>query len=273
MMTRTATLMLAIFAAACGSSSSPANTPTGPSTQQPPPAQTRILAITGSLTFGQVFVGASRDLTITLANSGTATLTVRGLSITGGLANHFFTSWTSGTIGPGGSQVITITFAPESGGSFSGTITIDADHTSGTNTIPVTATALFNAAGTWRGNYVVERCDGTGSVQDLLCSTQRGVFPPGSLLPIRLSFSQNGASLAGTVEFGQVTGPVSGVIGNDGTITLQGTATSGTLTAAISTWSTRVSGNSMAGTVTYNVTVSGTPGIGVLVARLSGVSR
>jgi len=270
---KSAVLLLTIASVACGKNSPTAPTTTTPPTTTAPPVQTRVIAVTGSLTFGQVFVGAERELTMTITNSGTATLTVRGLSVTGGLADHLFASWSSGTIAAGASQAVVVRFAPRAGGTFSGTVIVEADHTSGTNTLAISATALFNAAGTWTGSYIVDRCEGTGSVQDLLCSTQRGVFPPGSVLPIRITLTQNGSSLSGTVSFGQVTGPVSGVISADGVLTLQGTATATVLSATISTWSTRVSGNGMTGNVTYNVTMSTAPGVGVLGARLSNVTR
>jgi len=145
-----------------------------------------------------------------------------------------------------------VEFSPTSAGNFNGVVTVNGDQTSGSNTIAISGTAPDTSiAGTWTGTYVVERRDGTGSVQDIFCSANRGVYPVGTSLPLRLDQTQNGTSVSGTASFGQVRGPVSGNI-TAGTLTLQGTATSGQLSVTISAWSTRAQGASMTGNVTYN---------------------
>jgi hypothetical protein len=168
---------------------------------------------------------------------------------------------------------VTIRFQPTSAGSYSGTITVNADHTSGTNSLPFSATAASTFGGLWQGSYVVERCDGTGSLQDLLCSANRGAYPVGTVLPLRLNLTQSGASVTGTASFGQVTGPVSGIVTGDGVLTLQGTATSGTLSLQLTSWNTRLAGNAMTGTITYNAAITGIPGVGVVTSRLQNVTR
>jgi hypothetical protein len=265
---RSLTLCLVPLVAACGGGES---SPTAPSPT--PAATTRIIAISGSLAFGEVAVGSQRDLSITISNSGNATLTVTGLSVTGGLSAHTTATWTSGQIAPGSSQAVTIRFAPTSAGSFSGTVTVNADQTSGTNTIAISGTAQAPFSGTWSGRYVVERCDGTGSVQDVFCSQNRGLYPVGTSLPVSLTLTQNGGSVSGTVALGQVIGVVNGVVSADGLMTLQGTATSGTLSIVFTSWSSRVAGNGMEGTFTYNVGATGVGGVATVATRLSGVTR
>jgi hypothetical protein len=252
--------------AACGGGEG--GTPTSPS-----PTSSRVITVSGSLAFGTVDVGGQRDLTITISNSGTATLTVTGLTVSGGAASQMTASWTSGTIPAGASQPVTIRFQPTSAGNYSGAITVNADHTSGNNSIPFSATAASSFGGLWQGSYVIERCDGTGSLQDLLCSANRGVFPVGTALPLRLNLAQSGASVSGTATFGQVTGTVSGIVTGDGVLTLQGTATGGTISLQLTSWSTRVVGNSMTGTITYNAAMTGVPGVGVVSSRLQNVTR
>ena len=61
--------------------------------------------------FGNVQVGNQSTLAFTIANTGTATLTISGVSITTGLS-VFAANWTSGTIAAGGSQTVTIQFVP-----------------------------------------------------------------------------------------------------------------------------------------------------------------
>jgi hypothetical protein len=268
--------LLAILANACGSGG---GSPTSPTPSTPAaPAATRIISLGGNLAFGEVQVGSSRSATLTISNGGNATLTVSGLGATGGIVAQSSASWTSGTIAPGASQQVTITFRPTTAGTFAGTVTVDADHTSGTNSIPISGTAIDAAfAGNWSGNYIVERCDGAGSIQDVLCSAPSGsrpggVFPVGTSLPITLTLNQSGNSVTGTFALGTVRGVATGVVTN-GLLTLQGTATGGTLTAVITHWSTRAQGNVMDGFANYNITISGVPGIGGLVTRLGRVTK
>lgn len=263
--------LLLPFTLACGGGDS---SPTGPSGTPAPSSPTRVIAVSGNLSFGDVAVGSSRDGSFTIANTGTSTLTVSGLSVSGGLASYLSASWTSGTIAPGASQTVNVRFQPTTSGTYSGTLTVNADHTSGNNTLPVSGTATgASAQGTWSGRYIVQRCDGTGSVQDYFCSSTRGVYPPGTSLPISLSLTQNGNAVSGTLSLGQVTGVVNGTITGDGTLVLQGTATSGQSTAQLSSWSTTVNATSMEGTFTYNASIGGIPGVAVVVSRLSGVTR
>jgi hypothetical protein len=263
------TLLLPVTIACGGGDSSP----TGPSSTPAPSTPTRVIAVSGNLAFGDVAVGGSRDATFTIANTGTATLTVSGMSVSGGLASYLSASWTSGTIAPGATQTVNIRFQPTTAGSYSGTLTVTADHTSGSNTLPISGNATgASAQGTWSGRYEVQRCDGTGSNQDYFCS-QRGAFPPGSSLPITLALSQNGSSVSGTFALGQVTGSVSGSVDGAGNLTLSGTASNGQINLTLTAFNVTISGASMTGTMTYNAGLAGVPGVAVVTSRLSGVTR
>jgi hypothetical protein len=262
-------LTLSLAAAGCGGDGG--SSPTAPSAT--PPAATRVISVSGNLAFGDVPVGSQRDLSFTIANTGTATLTVSSLTVSGGLAAHTTASWTNGTIAAGGSQTVTVRFAPTSAGSYSGVVTAVGDQTGGSNTVAITGNATgASAAGSWSGQYRVGRCDGTGSNQDYFCSA-RGAFPPGSVLPISLSLTQNGSAVSGTISFGQVTGMVTGTINALGTMVLQGTATGGQITVSLSSWNTTVSGTSMTGSFTYNAGLSGVPGVAVVSSTLNGVTK
>lgn len=109
--------------------------PTSPSPGGGSGTATRIIGLSGNLDFGEVAVGASRDATLTITNTGTAALSVTGLSVTGGLGQHLSANPTSGQVPAGGSLPIVIRFTPVSAGSFNGTLTVNADHTGGSNTI------------------------------------------------------------------------------------------------------------------------------------------
>jgi hypothetical protein len=197
------------------------------------------------------------------------------MAVSGGLAAHTTATWTNGAIAPGASQPVTIRFAPTAAGVFSGTLTVNADQTSGSNAIGISGTALSANpfSGVWSGSYVVERCDGTGSVQDIFCSANRGAYPVGSVLPITLNLTQSGSGVTGTVSFGSVTGVATGVVDGTGGLTLRATATSGSLSVTITSWSSRISGSAMEGNVVYNATAAGVPGVASVVTRLSGVTK
>jgi hypothetical protein len=250
----------------CGGSS-----PTGPSTNNNAPS--RVITVSGNLAFGDVPVGSQRQLSYTISNTGNASLTISGTQISGGLASQTLFSFTQGTIGPGATQNVVVTFQPTAPGVYSGMIQVNGDQTSGTNTLSISGNASAPSfAGTWSGRYIVERCDGTGSVQDYFCSN-RGAFPPGTDLPITLSLTQNASSVSGSISLGQVTGPVTGAVNAAGTLILSGTARNGPLSLQLSSWGTTVSGGTMNGTFVYNAGATGIPGVAIVTNRLSNVRR
>jgi hypothetical protein len=99
------------------------------------------------LAFGNVLAGTTTAAAMTITNTGTGVLTVSGMSGPSG----FNASWTSGTIAAGGSQAVTIGFAPTAAGMYGGTITVSGDQTSGSNTITASGSAFPNLNGAWNG--------------------------------------------------------------------------------------------------------------------------
>jgi Abnormal spindle-like microcephaly-assoc'd, ASPM-SPD-2-Hydin len=122
-----------------------ANSITAPST--PVATPTRIIAVSGNLAFGTLLVGATATVTLTITNSGNATLTVSSITQPEGLT----ASWTTGTIAAGGSQNVTIGLSPTSAGKLDGVITVNSDQTSGSNAISTTASVFPNLNGSWIG--------------------------------------------------------------------------------------------------------------------------
>lgn len=260
-----------LLGAACGGDGGSPTAPSG--TGGSGSTQTRIINVTGNLAFGDVNVGSSRDATITITNSGNATLTVSGLSVSGGLASVLTASWTSGTIAAGGSQSVTVRFQPTSAGSFTGTLTVNGDQTSGSNTLAVTANAISSFSGNWTGGHVINQCNGTGSAQDLICSDARGAFKVGSNMRFAFNLTQSGNTVTGTGDLGGTVGPVTGTVTN-GVLTLSGTLRDNQgFTAVITAFSATFSGNALSGTVSYTLTYSGLPGNAGIVATLNGVTR
>ncbi len=151
---------------------------------------------------------------------------------------------------------------------------MNADQTSGSNTIPISGAATgVGVGGYWEGQYRVERCDGTGSVQDLFCSANRGAFPVGSTLPIELLLEQDGSNVVGLVAFGDLVGEVRGTVSSTGTLSLQGSAQLGSTTVTITSWNTQVSGDAMSGTIAFNLSDRSVPGVAAVTARLQNMTR
>lgn len=87
------------------------------------------------MAFGTIALGSSGEATLRISNSGTEALTFTGMTMpAGGVCSS---SWKSGTIAPGSSQTATIRFTPTGGVSYDGTLTVNANHTRGTNTMPI----------------------------------------------------------------------------------------------------------------------------------------
>jgi uncharacterized protein YkwD len=98
------------------------------------------MSLSGSLAFGSVAVGKTSDLTLTIGNSGAGTLSVTGIAAPVG----YTLNWTNGTVAPGGSQQVTVRFAPTAAQSYDGTLVVNGDHTGGPNTVPLSGTGTVS---------------------------------------------------------------------------------------------------------------------------------
>lgn len=99
---------------------------------------TRIIGLSGNLAFGEVQVGQTAARTLTISNAGNTTLTVSGISYPSGFSG----GW-SGTVGPGSSRVVTVTFSPSSARTYSGNLSVSSDATSGTSTLALGGTGTL----------------------------------------------------------------------------------------------------------------------------------
>lgn len=265
MMLRLVVVGLVALGAACGGAASP-TAPSGP---------TRILALSGNLAFDQMVLGQTATATMTIANTGSAPLTIESITGSGALPTYAGLSWTGGIVPPGGTQAVTVTFRPMIAGTYTGALIVTGDQTSGTNTLAYSASVLPATpfSGTWVGTYTVTECQGSGSAQAATCAAASGTrpggaFPVGATLPVSMALAQDGNGVTGTLALGAVTGPVAGVVDEKGLLTLRGTVVGGPFSAAIVHWSSRVIGTTMDGAAAYAVTMSGTPGVGGLVTSL-----
>jgi len=101
---------------------------------------TREIALAGALDFGSITAGSTATRTLIIRNGGNSTLTVSAISYPAGFSGD----WPSGTVPPGGAQIVEVTFAPPSGTAavYGGLITIVADQTGGVSSVAVTGTGV-----------------------------------------------------------------------------------------------------------------------------------
>jgi hypothetical protein len=94
-----------------------------------------------SLAFGTVTVGTSSQMTVTLTNAWTTSLTVTSVAISGnGAAAYTETDNCVGTIQPGASCTVTVTFLPTRKGAFAATLTFTDSDPTLTQTVSMTGT-------------------------------------------------------------------------------------------------------------------------------------
>jgi len=121
------------------STSSIAVTGTGTS---PTPSQTYLLAAsTSSLSFGNALVGSSASQTMTVTNSGTGSVSIVQAAISGA---GFTFSGCSGamTLAAGQSLTLTVSFAPSTAGSATGSLSVVSNATNSPATIALSGTGV-----------------------------------------------------------------------------------------------------------------------------------
>jgi hypothetical protein len=121
------------------STSSIAVTGTGTS---PAPAQTYLLsASASSLSFGNALVGSSASQTLTVTNSGTGSVTISQASISG--AGFTFNGCSGAvTLAAGQSLTLTVSFAPATAGSATGSLSVVSSATNSPATIALSGTGI-----------------------------------------------------------------------------------------------------------------------------------
>ncbi|MCH7224496.1 S8 family serine peptidase [Haloferula sp. A504] len=145
-------------------------------------AQTRVIDLSGSLSFGNVTTGQSAFRNLLIRNLGNDDLSISSISYPTG-----FSGSTSGAvIPPGGSINRTVTFAPSTGGAYSGNVTVFSDKTSGTNTRLATGSGVVGVTNLNNGVPVTGLSGDGGSER-----VYRFSVPPGQE---SLSFEISGGS-------------------------------------------------------------------------------
>jgi len=99
-----------------------------------------------SLSFGNVNVGSTGSLSETITNTGGSSVSVTQVGVTGtGFSVSGIT--TPATLNAGQSATFTLTFAPGTGGSASGNLTVISTASNSTLTVPVSGTGVTSAIG------------------------------------------------------------------------------------------------------------------------------
>ncbi len=103
-------------------------------------------ATPGSLTFASQIIGtASTAQTVTLTNTGTGTLSITGIAVTGALASFSETSTCGATLNAGASCQLAVTFNPTLDGADSGVLTISDNAAAGPQTVTLNGTGILGA--------------------------------------------------------------------------------------------------------------------------------
>jgi hypothetical protein len=117
-------------------STSPVTAPAGPVAQVSPT----------SLSFGNQGTGTtSAAKTVTVSNTGTASLDVSGVTITGANQLDFPVTSTCGTVAPGASCTIGVSFRPAAAGAESATLNIAHNAAGSPSTVALSGTGVVNA--------------------------------------------------------------------------------------------------------------------------------
>jgi hypothetical protein len=98
--------------------------------------KTRIISISGNSDFGTVILGQTSSRNFTVRNNGTDILNISNISLPAGFEGYF-----NGTIPANSSRNITVTFRPTNSGIYYGNLFINANETSGVNSIQLNGQA------------------------------------------------------------------------------------------------------------------------------------
>jgi len=192
----------------------------------------RVIGLTGSLAFGDVQVGAGKQLSFTIGNTGNMPLNVSSVSYPAG----FTGDWNGGTIAAGASQTVTVTFAPAAGQTYGGTVTVNSDKTAGTETIAISGTGLSRIIGVSDnlafGDVIVSK---TKQMSFTVSNSGNSAITVSSVsYPAGFSGSWSGTIAAGGSQNVTVTFSPTTVQAYTGTVTVNSDKTAGLNTIAIS---------------------------------------
>jgi formylglycine-generating enzyme required for sulfatase activity len=186
----------------------------------------RVIGITGNLSFGN----SSTTRQLVISNTGFDRLVVSGITYPSGFSG----SW-SGTIAPGASQNVAVTFTPTALQTYSGTIAVASDASSGVGTISVSGQGARNVVVSGNmsfGNNTV----GVASQRSLTIRNTgtMNLTVSGIAYPSGFSGAWSGTIVAGASQNVVVTFTPTAVQAYSGNITVNSNAAGGVVTWAAS---------------------------------------
>ncbi|MCX7009079.1 MAG: choice-of-anchor D domain-containing protein [Kiritimatiellaeota bacterium] len=200
------------------------------------PIPTKIIGLSGTLAFGNVSTGTTATATLTITNSGNATLTISSITYPSGFSG----AW-SGTIAAGASRSVVVSFKPTAIKSYSGTVTVNSDKTSGTATMAASGTGVAAAtlskiiglSGNLAFGNVVTGATATATLT--ITNSGNATLTVSSITyPSGFSGAWSGTIAAGASRSVVVTFAPTAVSNYSGTMTVNSDKTSGTGTLAAS---------------------------------------
>jgi hypothetical protein len=124
--------------------------------------------------------------------------------------------------------------------------------------------------GTWEGTFVVDRCTGTGSAEDVTC---RQRFPRGNPILMRLTISDGGPSVTGKLTLGDIAGNVDGTSEPSGALSLGGSLRDEVMTIVLTSWHSQLQDGTMTGSFAFRVRPRVFPGTATVAARIRVLGR
>jgi hypothetical protein len=219
--------------------------------------------VSGNLSFGNVNVGSTAQQSMSITNTSSQPLIVSSINYPTGFSGN----WNIGTIAPGASQVVEVTFAPTQAVSYFATITVNSNATSGTNTINCSGNGISQPISSINvsGNLSFGNVNVGSSVQQSMSITNTSSQPlvvSSINYPTGFSGSWYGGTIApGVSQVVTVTFSPTQAISYFATITVNSNAASGVNTINCSgngidqSASINVSGNLSFGNVNIGLTV------------------
>ena len=274
-MTEAIRRLLRVFLLGCALSGctvdipTPAPSPT-PAPQPAPVTETRIIALSGPVAFGEVTVGTTKTVPLIVLNIGNSPLSIAGIS--GGFAETHVSA-TTGTVPAGGNMTLTFSFTPTTAGTRSADLIINSDSTSGNNATTMSGTGVTagppTATGTWTGGAMGSNCRQSGPLAGTdYCRDNANIGGP-----LMMTFAQavTGA-VTGTVTLIDYRASVSGSL-NGALLQVNGTGNSGFLDHEYANWNTTINGNTMTGTFIFRFSAKNPDGFVEWTMTLASVTR
>src|SRR5678815_969153 len=132
---------------------------------------------------------------------------------------------------------------------------------------PTAPSNTVDFQGVWQGNWQRTSCSETGGAQGQACSQT----PSSGAL--RLTLTQTGTAVQGSVEVASFFIPASGSVNSSGTLSLTGQAHLQNATESLSNWSTTRGGTSMNGNFTLTIVADSPTASQIMQLTLQNVTK